>query len=133
MENLIKPVFLLIIFARAERKADWPLHLLTTAGIIPYIFASGHLNYARYEPYYLRSIKKLSETILKEFLEGKHVIRHQPGLWNTIWSDQYIESTFMKYGHGPKGIIGKTLHPSTLKRWALGLHLYTQLQKDIKT
>ena len=69
---------------------------------------------------------------LKAILNGEHVMRHQSGLWNAIQSDQYIESTFMKYGYGPKGIIGKTLHPSTLKRWALGLHLYTQLQKDIK-
>ena len=39
----------------------------------------------------------------------------------------------MRYGHGPKGIIGITLQPSTLKRWALGLHICTQLQKDIKS
>ena len=100
--------------------------------MIPYFFASGHLNYARYGLYYLRLIAKLLETVLKTFLDGEHVMRHQPGLWNAIWSDQYIESSFMKYDHGPKDIIGKTLHPSTLKRWALGLHLYTQLQKDIK-
>ena len=26
-DNLIKPVFLMMIFVRAEREADWPLHL----------------------------------------------------------------------------------------------------------
>ena len=67
--------------------------------MIPYFFASGHLNYARYGLYYLRSMAKLPETVLKAFLDGEHVMRHQPELWNTIWSDQYIESTFMKYGH----------------------------------
>ena len=34
----------------------------------------------------------------------------------------------MQYGHGPGGIIGITLQPSTLKRWALGLHNCTQLR-----
>ena len=90
------------------------MHLLTTAGMIPYFFASDHLNCARYGLFYLRLMTKLPKTILKTFLDGEHVIRHQPGLWNAIWSGQYIDSTFMKYGHGPKGIIGKTLHPSTL-------------------
>lgn len=38
----------------------------------------------------------------------------------------------MRYGHGPEGIIGITLQPSTLKRWALGLHICTQLKTDVK-
>ena len=50
---------------------------------------------------------------------------------NGIWSDQYIESTLMWYGYGPGGIIGITLQPSTLKRWALGLHICTQLRNDV--
>ena len=51
--------------------------------------------------------------------------------WNGIWSDQYIEFTFMRYGHSPRGIIGITLQPSTLKPWALSLHIGTQLKKDL--
>ena len=58
-------------------------------------------------------------------------MRHQPGIWNGIWSDMYIESTFMRYGHGPSGIIGITLKPSTLKRWAFGLHISSQLINDV--
>ena len=76
---------------------------------------------------------KLPESVLKAFLDGEQVMRHQPGLWNVIWSGQYIEFIFMRYGHGPKGIIGITLEPSTLKRWALDLHICTELQKVIKT
>jgi hypothetical protein len=55
----------------------------------------------------------------------------KPGLWNGIWSDMFIESTFMHYGHGPGRIIGITLKPSTLKRWALSLHIYSQIMKDV--
>ena len=64
---------------------------------------------------------------MKAFLDRKHVMRHQPGLWNAIWSDQYIESTFMRYDYGPKGIIGINLQSSTLKRLAFGLHICIQL------
>lgn len=37
----------------------------------------------------------------------------------------------MRYGHGPGGIVGITLKPSTLKRWALSLHICSQLVKDV--
>lgn len=48
-----------------------------------------------------------------------------------LWSDMFIESTFMRYGHSPGGIIGITLKPSTLKRWALSLHICSQLVNDV--
>ncbi|KAK3727318.1 hypothetical protein QZH41_005489, partial [Actinostola sp. cb2023] len=53
------------------------------------------------------------------------------GLWNGIWSDMFIETTFMHYGHGPGGIIGITLKPETLKTWALGLHICCRLKQAI--
>ena len=53
------------------------------------------------------------------------------GIWNGIWSDMFIETTFMRYGHGPRGIIGITLKPETLKTWALGLHICSRLEQDI--
>jgi hypothetical protein len=40
-----------------------------------------------------------------------------------IWSDQFIETTFMRYGHCSGGIIGITLKPEALKVWALSRHL----------
>lgn len=43
----------------------------------------------------------------------------------------FIETTFMRYGHGPNGIIGITLKPETLKTWALGLHICSRLEQDI--
>ena len=64
-------------------------------------------------------------------MKGNHVMHHQRGIWNGLWSDLYIESTFMRYVHIPGGIIGITLQPSTLKRWALSLHTCAQLKKDV--
>ena len=43
----------------------------------------------------------------------------------------FIESTFMRYGHGRAGIIGITLKPETLKTWALSRHTCSQLVEDI--
>ena len=58
-------------------------------------------------------------------------MRHQSGIWNGLWSDLFIESTFMRYGHSPGGLVGITLQPSTVRRWALSLHLCAQLRRDV--
>jgi len=55
------------------------------------------------------------EDLPNDMLEHWHV----PGLWNGLWSDMFIETTFMQYGHGESGI---TLKPETLQTWALSLH-----------
>ena len=87
--------------------------------------------YFRYGLQYLRSMEHLPDEVMKQFMQGQHVMRHKPGIWNAIWSDMYIESTFMRYGHGPGGIIGITLKPSTLTRWALSLHIVSRLVQDV--
>ena len=55
-----------------------------------YFFAAGHTNYAAYGLYYLRTMHKLPGNILDTFMKGEHVMRHQDGLWNAIWSDMMI-------------------------------------------
>ena len=59
------------------------------------------------------------------------MMRHKAGIWNAIWSDMFTEMTFMRYGHGPGGLIGITLCPSALKRWALSLHTCSRFLKDL--
>lgn len=99
--------------------------------MIPYFFAAGHQNYARSSLVYQRAIENLPKSTLAYFLKGEHVMRHMKGLWNGIWSDMFIESTFMRYGHGRAGIIGITLKPETLKTWALSRHICSQLMEDL--
>ncbi|KAJ8875555.1 hypothetical protein PR048_023450 [Dryococelus australis] len=64
-------------------------------------------------------------------MEGQHVMRHNPSVRNGIWCDMYIETTFMRYGHGKVGIIGISLKPETLKTWALSLHISCQLENAL--
>ena len=72
----------------------------TVKAMMPYFFAAGHQNYARLGLVYLRTIENLPGSILPYFKRGKHVMQHIDGLWNGIRSDMFIESTFMRYGHG---------------------------------
>ena len=101
--------------------------------MLPYFFASRHVNYARYGVYYLRSMEALPAKVLQHCMKGSHVMKRIQGLWNGMWSDMFIETTFMRYGHGKSGIIGITLKPETLKTWALSLHTCSQLVSDIST
>lgn len=49
-------------------------------------------------------------------------MHHNAGLFNAIWNDMAIESTYMRYGHDQGGIIGIALRPQTLKIWPYNLH-----------
>ena len=83
IENFIKPV-LIMLFVRAEREADWALHLWAVKEMIPYFFAAGHVNYARYGLYYLRTMERLPTEVLTRFLKGEHVMYHKSGFWNLV-------------------------------------------------
>ncbi len=98
---LIKP--LMMLYIRAEREGDWLLHLHAVSVMMPYFFAAGHHNYARYGTYYLQNLRKLPHSILDKFLHGEHTTRHYRGVWNGIWSDMFIETSFMRYGKRPWG------------------------------
>ena len=106
---LIKPVFIMIMFIRAEREGDWPLHLEAFILMLSYFFAAGHVHYAQYGLFYLRSMEALPAKVLDRFMKGELVMRHIPGIWIGTWSYMYIETTFMGYSKGKGGIIGITL------------------------
>ncbi|KAH3755284.1 hypothetical protein DPMN_189975 [Dreissena polymorpha] len=59
LDCLIKPVFIMMLFVRAEREAEWGLHLSAVAAMMPYFIAAWHINYARYGLHYLRSMEYL--------------------------------------------------------------------------
>jgi len=131
VEVLVKPVLLMMSYIRAEREGDWLLHLATFRKMLPYYFAARHVNYARYGLYYLRSMEKLPDQVQSLFLKGQHVTRHIRGIWNGIWSDQFIESTFMRYGHSAGRITGITLKSNALKVWALSHHICCKIESDM--
>ena len=133
IDCVIQAVFIMMLYIRAEREADWCLHLTAVREMLPYFFAAGHVNYARYGLYYLRTMEAMPQACQEQFLKGEHVMRHVPGVWNGIWSDMFIETTFMRYGHGKRGIIGVTLKPETLKIWSLSLHICSRLEQDLSS
>ena len=133
VDCLIRPVLLMMLFVRVECEGNWPLHLWAVQEMMPYFFAAGHHNYARYGLYYLRTMQRLPANLLERFLKGEHVMRHKPGIWNGIWSDMYIKTSFMRCVKGQKGIIGITLKPSAVRCWAFSMHVCCQVANDVAT
>ncbi|KAJ8884145.1 hypothetical protein PR048_016002 [Dryococelus australis] len=69
----------------------------------------------------------LPAEVRQYFIEGQYVMRHNPSVWNGIWSEMYIDTTFIRYGHGKGGTIGISLKPETLKTWALKSSYFTSM------
>ena len=132
IENLIKPVLLMMMFVKAEREGDFALHLLCCRRMMPYFFAAKHVNYARYGICYINTMEKLPPEVLNQFMNGdEHVMRHQEGIWNAIWSDMMIETSYMKIGKGPAGVIGFTTSSTTMSVWAKSMHAQTTYLSEL--
>ena len=61
--------------------------------------------------------------------------RHIGGSWNWImWTDLMSgdRTNFMRYGKGPRGLIGIAVNPNAMTTWALSLHICCRIQKDIR-
>ena len=78
--------------------------------MLPYFAAVDHWHYLRYATVYLINMIKLPSELLHKFLTGGNTMRHCNGLWNFTWSDMMIETTVMRYGHGPECMTGITLN-----------------------
>ena len=64
VDCLINPLFIMMMFVRAELEADWPLYFKTMQRMLPYFFSAWHVIYTRYGLYYLRSKEGLPQHVL---------------------------------------------------------------------
>ena len=126
VKNLIQPVLLMMLYIRAGRIGEFSLHLYVCKKMIPYFFAAAHWKYARDSICYLRSMEKLPGIVLDKFLEGDNVMRHKKGIWNGIWSDMMIETTYMQYGKVPSDLIDITTNPRSVQIWLTVIILSTR-------
>ena len=95
IDCLIIPVWVAQLYIRAEREANWPLHMFCVKRMIPYFFAAGLLNYAKYSVWYTMDMTTIPNEVQAMFSSGKHVCRHTEGPWNAVFSDQFGEKTYI--------------------------------------
>ena len=128
VDCFITPLVIIHLYLRAEREGNWLLHIYALQRMIPYFFAAAHWNYARYISWHvLEMTTSLPESLLAAFLRGEHVCRHQTGVWNSVFLDQFGEQTYIRYGKSKGGLVGKSLSSEQVSEWILSHHLCNTL------
>ena len=95
-------------FSRGGHEGDWALHLFAEEVMFPYLRSAGCHNYARYGAFYVHQMIGLNPEMMKKLQQGAFV-RHVPGIYNSTWTDMFIETTYMRLGHGPAGTTGMAI------------------------
>jgi hypothetical protein len=120
IDCLIVPCIILHLYIRAERERNWHLHLYCLKRMICYFFSAGHWHYARYILWHVLEMETLLPTDAQYmFTSGNHVCRHKSGAWNAVFSDQFGEQAYMRYGKAKGGLVGMTLSPDQIAGWVL--------------
>ena len=101
---------------RAERSGDFLLQQHCLEQMLPYFFAPGHQNYARYISWYLRQIEHILQEGKTDLLAGAHVCRHSDG-GTAVPGDQFGEQTYIRSGKGAGGMNGIPTRPEQVAVW----------------
>ena len=86
-------------FIRAERTANWELHLNALTRMLPYLAASGHNLYVKCARLYLQSMADLQTKqpdVYRKFASGLHVARRSDRFWAGLSIDLVIEQVLMR-------------------------------------
>lgn len=116
VDCLVKPTLLALMFLRGERNGDFLLQQHSLKAMLPYFFAAGHHNYARYLSWYVRQMEHLPQRAKEDLLAGAHVCRHSDG-GTSVPADQFGEQTYIKRGKGAGGMKGISTSAEQVAVW----------------
>ena len=86
-------------FIKAERTANWELHLQAVSEMLPYLAASGHNLYVKCARLYLQSMNNFRDdhpAVYRDFVSGLHVVRRSDRPWAGLSTDLVIEQVLMR-------------------------------------
>ena len=118
-------VNILLQFIKAERTANWSLHLTTVAAMLPHLFAMDRSNYSRWLPIYLADMNNLQAVhplVHQEFMSGGHAVSRSSQPFAQVWTDMALEQCINADSKSKGGIIGISQSSATLSRWFLTVH-----------
>ena len=75
-------------------------------------------------------MKNLPPIIMKKVSREPNV-RHISGIYNSIWTDMFIESSYMLVGHSPGGARGLENKENQMTVWALSHATCGKLSRDV--
>ena len=119
-------------FSRGGHEGDWVLHLLAAEAMRPYFRSTGCHNHARYATFYVHHMKGLTPVmVMMKKLQYGAFVRH--AIYNSTWTDMFIETTYMQLGHGPTGAIGVATNYHLMVKWALSLVLSGEVSQSVRS
>ena len=95
-EEYLAMVNILVQFIKAERTADWDLHLTTVATMLPHFFEMDRQNYARWLPIYLADMNSLAAAhprVYEEFMSSGHAVSRSSHPFAQVWTDMALEQS----------------------------------------
>lgn len=122
-----KQVEILKMTIKADRTADWDLHLYSANCMLPYFHAAGHLPYAKSCHLYLQNMLACRNTMNMEDYRKMtqkdcHVVRRNNKFWSGTPMDMIIEQELMRRMKTSGGLThGRGITDSTLSRWITGM------------
>ena len=78
-------------------------------------------------------METLPGNVLNPLIKRERVVRLQHRFWYAIWMNMAIESTYMRIGKEPSGLISVTTQKRTVKVWANSYHLCNELLSELDT
>ena len=115
---------LILIFVRAHREKNVPLHVNVLEELALLFFALDHVNYARWLPVHIRDMKSFPRRIKEEFqIKGNWVISKTANTFSGILFDHV---------KGSGGCIGLTENPVAFRRWMLSEPELSRLRKQFE-
>ena len=128
-------VSILLQFIKAERTGNWKLHLSATAAMLPYFFAMGRPNYARWLSAYLCDMTQFEAEhpqTYREFVNGNHAVSHSKQPFAQVWTDVALEQSINADSKTQGGIIGIAKSPGALERWFLTCQKRASITRVVK-
>jgi hypothetical protein len=111
---------------RAERTADWQLHLISIRRMINLFAATGHNNYAKCARLYIEMMMKLPDThpyLYRQFMSDNHIARRSSRIWAGLSTDLSIEQAMMRALKGHGGLThGRGASESVRTTWVTSVH-----------
>ena len=119
-------------YIRAERMANWKLHLSTVRKMLNLFAATGHIHYAKSARFYLQQMTDLEETnpeVYDAFVNhGYHAVRRSDRFWSGLWSDLVIEQVMMRALKTSGGLTrGRGMTESTRNQWVSTSHEFAAI------
>ena len=126
------------MYIRAERTADWSLHLYCIQAMVPHFNAGGNIHYAKAAPLYLQQMHDLPNKIPPEGYrkiteDGYFTVRRRHEFWSGIWTDMVIEQDLMRAMKSQGGVTrGRGLTESVLIQWVMSSQACLELRSGLE-